>query len=773
MKTQLKIGIASAVLLALQGCSTTPEQVEIGEGDLTKKLPPTGAGAIPSTPLYYSSIKEAEQALQGYNYGLVNLPDGRVQVFVSGLAGSGADNPITQGESSQANKPGLLAQLSREESEMPFPSISIGERKNGQAAIDALGGKIVDLARVYDMSPERLTDIFQQDSSAWIDETGHLFYIDSHHHSDDEHTQEATATVEQAPSFSEVANAADAFALHSKPGSNRVIYLDFNGHTASNTAWYSGAMTAQAYDVDGNPSAFSAKELSNIKEIWQRVAEDYAPFDVDITTEEPSASALERISSSDSQYGTRAVITRSTPQLCDQSCGGIAYVNVFSFYSSSSPGRFQPAWVFFDKLGGGYPKYVAEAISHEVGHNLNLTHDGNSTTAYYKGHGTGDAGWAPIMGVGYFKALSQWSKGEYPGATNLQDDIAVIHAAGAPLRPDDYANTLASATQLNGKADAVSQTGIIERESDIDIFSFATGGGNVEFQASADPVSPNLDVLLKLLNADGKIIAQDNPADSLSSSVNVSLAAGQYYLQVQGVGKGDLTTGYSSYGSLGQYQITGNYVPGQTLLAPNAVVSASPALGDAALNVTFDGVSSSDKDGKIAAFEWNFGDGAIVKGGPLMGHTYRKAGVYTSILTVTDNSGLKSSATKQIQVTQSPAPSGMQVKNVRVSTDRKKKRVRCVAKVEVEYEDRPVKGAKVFGSWSGSVTIGNKTVAYNRSYKKKTSKSGMVDIKGPWVKGKGDSSGTCAFTVTDIQKKQNKKVYEYDDNGNVAASYTW
>ena len=30
---------------------------------------------------------------------------------------------------------------------------------------------------------------------------------------------------------------------------------------------------------------------------------------------------------------------------------------------------------------------------------------------YYKGHG----GWAPIMGVGYYKAVVQWSKGEYLG----------------------------------------------------------------------------------------------------------------------------------------------------------------------------------------------------------------------------------------------------------------------------------------------------------------------------------------------------------------------
>ncbi|WP_256361522.1 hypothetical protein, partial [Methylomonas koyamae] len=36
-----------------------------------------------------------------------------------------------------------------------------------------------------------------------------------------------------------------AFALHSKAGANRVIYLDFNGHVASATAWNSGTLTAR------------------------------------------------------------------------------------------------------------------------------------------------------------------------------------------------------------------------------------------------------------------------------------------------------------------------------------------------------------------------------------------------------------------------------------------------------------------------------------------------------------------------------------------------
>jgi hypothetical protein len=38
---------------------------------------------------------------------------------------------------------------------------------------------------------------------------------------------------------------------------------------------------------DNNPAAFSAGELSSILAIWRGVSEDYAPFDIDVTTEEP------------------------------------------------------------------------------------------------------------------------------------------------------------------------------------------------------------------------------------------------------------------------------------------------------------------------------------------------------------------------------------------------------------------------------------------------------------------------------------------------------
>src|SRR5438270_11780391 len=70
-------------------------------------------------------------------------------------------------------------------------------------------------------------------------------------------------------------------ALNSFPSAAVKIYLDFTGAAA--TPWGTYSVTATpAYDIDGNPSAFSATELANINQIWQRVSEKFSPFNVNV-----------------------------------------------------------------------------------------------------------------------------------------------------------------------------------------------------------------------------------------------------------------------------------------------------------------------------------------------------------------------------------------------------------------------------------------------------------------------------------------------------------
>lgn len=367
--------------------------------------------------------------------------------------------------------------------------------------------------------------------------------------------------------------------FHSKPGAPNVLYLNFSGEDVINTVWNTSlgrtVIPAVAFSKDADFSTFSSTDQAAIKSIWERVAEDYAPFNIDVTTERPAT------------FGTRtahALITRNTDANGDPNPssggGGVAYVNVFA---GSGYANCRPAWIYCNNLAGN-ESYIAEAASHEIGHNLGLSHDGKTDgTEYYDGHGSGDTSWGPIMGTGYSRSVSQWSKGEYYLANNTQDDLATI-AAKISYLTDDHGNSPATATPLSltGTTSIVSTTpetdpadlnpankGILERNTDVDVFSFATGTGPVRLTVNpwimpSGTRGGNLDVLLELYDETGTLRATNNPASQTLAQIQTSLTAGNYYLYVRNSGAGNPTnsspTGYTAYASIGQYFISGYIV---------------------------------------------------------------------------------------------------------------------------------------------------------------------------------------------------------------------
>jgi len=355
----------------------------------------------------------------------------------------------------------------------------------------------------------------------------------------------------------------ETFFLHSNPGASHTIYLDFDGHVTSGTTWNSAftggaSITTPEFDFAGGVSVFTDAELTRIQSIWQRVAEDFLPFDVDVTTEDPGAAALSKKGGGDSEWGIRVAIG-GNGNWYGGGAGGVAYVGSFTWSSDA------PVFVFADNLFDN-EKYVAEAVSHEVGHSLGLSHDGGSGTSYYQGHSSGATGWAPIMGVGYYKDVTQWSRGEYSGANNTQDDLAIITSSnGFGYRTDDYGNTAATSGSLMVSGTSAIGSGIIETEPDRDVFSFTTSGGIVSFSVAPASRGANLDVLVELYDSSGNLVASGNPSSLLSASLSANVAAGTYYLHVSGVGFGSPTTGYSDYASLGAYRISGTLAASQTV----------------------------------------------------------------------------------------------------------------------------------------------------------------------------------------------------------------
>lgn len=529
-----------------------------------------------------------------------------------------------------------------------FPQIRLRQPERGSSAVDQLGTALPQIARCYGVSATELRLRFLTDPSLAADQSGRLHYA--------EPVPQAVEVPFATGSGAPLIAPEHTFQLHSRPGAKRTIFLDFDGHVLSGTGWnmnYNGGadIVAPPFDLDGDPSTFNAAEQAVVQEVWLRVAEDFAPFDVDVTTEFPGEDRLSRPIWSDDVFGTRILISPISSYF--GSYGGLAYVGTFDDIGD----LYKTALVFPERLSGR-AKFIAEAAAHECGHSLGLNHDGvTGGSSYYGGHGTGETYWAPLMGVGYYASLTQWSRGEYPGANNFEDDLAVMGSFGLPRRSDDHGNVAESATSV-AESGGWSRLGVIEGAGDVDAFQFTAIGGSWQLSASPAAVGANLDLALEVRAADGTVVAVADPGETVAASLTVELPDGLYTVLVRGTGLGDpFAGGYSGYGSLGHYRVSAERltVPDSrpevlTAVPPVAVASFSATVGEAGITAfSFDGAPSYDSDGSVVGYLWDFGDGTTA-GGAQVTKVFAAAGEYQVTLTVTDDSGLTGSMAGVITV---------------------------------------------------------------------------------------------------------------------------
>jgi PKD repeat protein len=74
----------------------------------------------------------------------------------------------------------------------------------------------------------------------------------------------------------------------------------------------------------------------------------------------------------------------------------------------------------------------------------------------------------------------------------------------------------------------------------------------------------------------------------------------------------------------------------------------------AGLTASFNATTSSDSDGTIANYNWNYGDSSTTGSGANPSHPYTTAGTYQVTLTVTDNNGATDTVTHPVTVTAPP-----------------------------------------------------------------------------------------------------------------------
>jgi len=344
------------------------------------------------------------------------------------------------------------------------------------------------------------------------------------------------ATLISSVAFSQVPK------LSSFTSATATIYLDFDGQTVQSPGWNNGQPLVCA------PAAMTNAQIT---EVFNRVAEDYRPFNINITTD------IDKFLAAPLTRRMRIIVTPTSAWR--PGVGGISYVGSFTW------GDDTPGFVFSDRLANN-AKYVAECCTHESGHTVGLSHqstyDNNCTLTetYSMGTGSGEISWAPVMGNSYYRNMTGWNNGPTPfGCNNTQDNLSIITSQnGFTYRTDDFIETLNNSTYSLG-TNSFNLDGVITTPTDKDAFKFDLTQ-NTTFHLEVTPSGlnnttngANLDVKVQLFNASKNLINTYNPAAMMNVVEDISLTSGTYYIIVSGTGNAYTP----EYGSLGGYNLKG------------------------------------------------------------------------------------------------------------------------------------------------------------------------------------------------------------------------
>ncbi|WP_442483038.1 Ig-like domain-containing protein [Aeoliella sp. SH292] len=306
--------------------------------------------------------------------------------------------------------------------------------------------------------------------------------------------------------------------LHSNPGATAAIFLDFDGGGGGE---YSGVV----YDTDGNTSNFSAAEQSDIFYAWRTVANAYAAFNIDVTTEWNASQP-------------KAWITVN-------STGSFRQASSNSFGNPSNP-------------GGSVPKADTtsrpQSFIHEIGHMFGADHQ-----EWYDENGNKLDEYAPKIDDNHGVIMGRDWEGSTPkfvdalsGAGVFQDDLAVIAAkissvvGGTGYRTDDYVHGGSSVQWMDSTSypGYFVTAGINEHSNDADRFKFTSTGGKYSIYASTDFGSA-ADVKLRVYDSSSTLLYESSDARN-QSQLTLDLPAGTIFVQVQGE---------NNYGDIGTYNL--------------------------------------------------------------------------------------------------------------------------------------------------------------------------------------------------------------------------
>jgi parallel beta-helix repeat protein len=420
--------------------------------------------------------------------------------------------------------------------------------------------------------------------------------------------------------------------INSKTGT---VYLDFDGNYKS---WWATEVKLRwgwppirttnilyvaetpAFSIDANP-AFSSEELAHIRSIFDRVAEDFAPLNVNVTTVEPPRLVPGKV--------IRVAIGGSNQ---DWNLDPDGPFGVYHFAGKDT------AFVFSNEIlqRGAIERYsphhirgeIATVISHEAGHAFGLGHEAIPGITDYN---PGDFFRTPIMGRNNTFNSDRtiwWGIDDYrklAGLDSLERKFGFPsddHTYGPNWRATWLEPTGSIVETGNGGfgwriVNTIFASGLISHSLDRDFFSFYHTGGGVSLRVDAHLqtalLGANLNARLELYDSAGGLIARShgdpmhdrqsvndpvwpdpqNPVlvdpdgvfgffgqtdEVLWAEIRTNLPAGRYYVGVGSEG---------AYGDVGHYQLSGTIKAPEKFAPPSIAAAIDLALSSSVSTVPF------------------------------------------------------------------------------------------------------------------------------------------------------------------------------------------
>ncbi|MCU0880899.1 MAG: hypothetical protein MUF06_24275, partial [Pirellulaceae bacterium] len=305
-------------------------------------------------------------------------------------------------------------------------------------------------------------------------------------------------------------------ALSSLPGAAQTIYLDFNGDFQSVWNRTDSGQTYRNVNVGefniDNQAGISDAEAAAIRKIWETVADDYAPFNVNVTTVEPpsfaNGAAIRVVMAGDIsaiwQKDANTQVTINDDVFIVDSSGNKVDTSGYAAldsYTNAEPNvvyvfaKYMSTWNMVDSEGHSRDlrAIIATTATHEAGHAFGLEHHGN--------YDVGSGITTPIMGGNVQGDRTIWS--QYQVGTETHNNLAQLTALfGA--RADDFGGNYQSGANfafttyspLRGWQGSVQ--GIIGTGGDTDMFRLTVSSASTYNINVAVPQFGNLDSRLVL-----------------------------------------------------------------------------------------------------------------------------------------------------------------------------------------------------------------------------------------------------------------------------------